>query len=278
MKKRLISVSVALLLLASVLYFFDSVFVNIIFSLIGVLCVYEAARALKLKYIPLFVCIFSAWHILYMFIDIKAIYYVYLALFAAFALCMLGADQHIPFKDGAGFFAVFCMMSLGFKAMLGIRALAPSKADGVFMLFAALALGWICDTFAFICGHAFGKKKMCPAISPNKTIAGGIGGVLGTMVFNTALFAIYACNCAQSSLFYGKTSILQLAFYAVMGLFGAAVGIIGDLAASLVKRECGIKDFGNIMPGHGGALDRMDSVLFTCVFALMSYELFIYLF
>jgi phosphatidate cytidylyltransferase len=67
---------------------------------------------------------------------------------------------------------------------------------------------------------------------------------------------------------------VHLVFYFVMGLIGGLIGIIGDLAASFIKRECGIKDFGSLMPGHGGALDRLDSVLFTATFAAFAFKLF----
>lgn len=109
----------------------------------------------------------------------------------------------------------------------------------------------MCDTFALFSGMLFGKRKLCPQISPKKTIAGSIGGTLAAVIF-CIIFAIVVnklniCN---------TISVLSAG---ILGLIIAVVSQIGDLFASAIKRECGIKDFGKIIPGHGGALDRVDS-------------------
>lgn len=105
------------------------------------------------------------------------------------------------------------------------------------------------DTFAYIAGNLFGKKKLCPSVSPNKTIAGSIGGILGSILL-TIIFAIY----------FNLSHIYELG---VISIIASIIAQLGDLTASKIKRETGIKDYGFIMPGHGGILDRFDSIIFT---------------
>lgn len=105
------------------------------------------------------------------------------------------------------------------------------------------------DIMAYFSGFFFGKHKLCEKISPKKTVEGAVGGVLGSVAFS-ALFAYFFA----SELLYHCIAI---------GLIGSIVSQFGDLTASIFKRNMGIKDYGNLIPGHGGVLDRIDSVLFT---------------
>ncbi|KAB8140526.1 phosphatidate cytidylyltransferase [Chloroflexia bacterium SDU3-3] len=122
--------------------------------------------------------------------------------------------------------------------------------SGAAWLFGVMAITWLQDTFAYFVGKRFGKHKMAPALSPKKTWEGAAGGMLGA--FAGALAGIY--------LFCLPLSLPQAA---LLALVGGVVGPVGDLAESLMKRQVGLKDAGNIIPGHGGLLDRSDSLLFT---------------
>ena len=108
---------------------------------------------------------------------------------------------------------------------------------------------WGTDTFAYIVGNLFGKKKLCTKLSPNKTIEGSIGGILGSILLTT-IFSKY---------FY----LTPLWKNILLSIIASIMAQIGDLTASKIKRVTGIKDYGYIMPGHGGILDRFDSILFT---------------
>lgn len=108
------------------------------------------------------------------------------------------------------------------------------------------AAAFSADTFAYTAGRLFGKRKLCPEISPKKTVAGAVGGVLGCV----AVLIIFA--------FVGGFSIPH---FAVMGAVCAVVCEFGDMFASIIKRQYGVKDYGNILPGHGGVLDRLDSII-----------------
>ena len=107
---------------------------------------------------------------------------------------------------------------------------------------------WSSDSFAYFVGSAIGKHKLCPSISPNKTIEGALGAVVGTTAMTMALGVLFG---------------FPLHLMAVLGILIAIFGTLGDLVESVAKRHTGIKDSGNIIPGHGGVWDRFDSVLFT---------------
>lgn len=115
------------------------------------------------------------------------------------------------------------------------------------------------DTMAYEVGRRYGKTKLCKDVSPNKTVEGAIGGVIGGTVLALATGGIAAIVAPEAVL----PSFIMLV---VIGAVGSMVSQCGDLFASLVKRHCNIKDFGNMFPGHGGMLDRLDSILFMVVF------------
>ncbi|MBQ7830820.1 MAG: phosphatidate cytidylyltransferase [Clostridia bacterium] len=126
------------------------------------------------------------------------------------------------------------------------------------------------DSIAYVFGRYLKKyfpKKMAPTLSPNKTVIGGIGGLVGGMLGALALYFIY--NAIAGS--YAQMHV-WLPIYLVIGLLSSAVTAFGDLVESCIKRKVGLKDMGNIMPGHGGALDRLDSVLFAAPFIYFAYH------
>ena len=118
---------------------------------------------------------------------------------------------------------------------------------------------WVSDTFAYFTGRLLGRHKLAPAISPKKTVEGSIGGI----VFAVAVFAAYGLILASRG-FSPNYLALCLA-----GLFVSILSQIGDLALSLIKREYGVKDYGKLFPGHGGVLDRFDSVIATAPIILI---------
>ena len=111
---------------------------------------------------------------------------------------------------------------------------------------------WGSDTGAYLVGRKIGKHKLAPALSPHKSIEGSIGGMLSAAIL-----------CGLYCWLSGKLDLKLIPAFCLIGAIGSIFGQLGDLAASSIKRYTGIKDYGNIMPGHGGVLDRFDSVLFT---------------
>ncbi len=126
---------------------------------------------------------------------------------------------------------------------------------GVYLVWLIFISSWICDTCAYLTGMAFGKHKLAPVLSPKKSVEGAVGGVLGSAAVGAVFAAVFLVPAT------GRTSVI--AFLAVIGAAGAVISQAGDLAASAIKRDHGIKDYGKIIPGHGGIMDRFDSVLFT---------------
>ena len=112
------------------------------------------------------------------------------------------------------------------------------------------------DTGAYFCGSFFGKHKLCPQISPKKTVEGALGGIIVSV-----LSALVTCLIFQNFIF-DKQVFINYFLIVLIAVIGAIISMVGDLSFSLVKRSCNIKDFGNVIPGHGGILDRLDSVIF----------------
>ena len=132
--------------------------------------------------------------------------------------------------------------------MLSFIYLTRSLPDGKFLVWLIFLCSWVCDTCAYCVGMLIGKHKMAPVLSPKKSIEGAVGGVAGAAL----LGAIYAAATQ------GK-----MAEYALICAVGALISMVGDLAASAIKRNQNIKDYGKLIPGHGGILDRFDSVIIT---------------
>ncbi len=130
------------------------------------------------------------------------------------------------------------------------------KTDGIFFILFGFFCCWLSDTFAFFAGKFFGKHKLSPVISPKKTIEGAIGGVIGTAILNVILFVVF-------KKFFNLSAEITLPIVIIASVCLSVISIFGDLAASTIKRHHGIKDFGNLLPGHGGVMDRFDSSCFV---------------
>lgn len=132
--------------------------------------------------------------------------------------------------------------------MLSFILLTRNLPDGKFLVWLIFLCSWGCDTCAYCVGMLIGKHKMAPVLSPKKSIEGAVGGVVGA---------------ALLGVIYAAATDGKMAEYALICAVGALISMVGDLAASAIKRNQGIKDYGKLIPGHGGILDRFDSVIFT---------------
>lgn len=132
--------------------------------------------------------------------------------------------------------------------MLSFILMTRNLPDGKFIVWLIFLCSWGCDTCAYCVGMLIGKHKMAPVLSPKKSVEGGVGGVVGA-----ALLGVIYAAATQG----------PMVEYAVICGIGALISMVGDLAASAIKRNQGIKDYGKLIPGHGGILDRFDSVIFT---------------
>ncbi|MGI5898807.1 MAG: phosphatidate cytidylyltransferase [Christensenellales bacterium] len=167
-----------------------------------------------------------------------------------------------------------------YPTLCSMSILALERESFEFLLggiFAAIG----CDTMGFFVGRAFGKRKLSPRLSPNKTVEGAVAGLFGgVFILAIAKYVFGAINFSVSFQLFGADitwtiAKIHLSWLMVVfcGFFGAAVSIVGDLFASSIKRYCGIKDFSSLIPGHGGVLDRLDGVFFSC--AAMYFVYFI---
>lgn len=133
--------------------------------------------------------------------------------------------------------------------------LVNNKPSGEFLVWLIFIGSWVCDTAAYYSGKYLGKRKLCPEVSPKKTIAGSIGGLLGSAL-GCGVFGIIVSS---------YVSEVQVIHFFLIGTLCGIMGQFGDLVASSIKRYVGIKDYSNLIPGHGGILDRFDSILFNAV-------------
>lgn len=190
---------------------------------------------------------------------ISAVPSVVYVIAAALILClaMLKGYSHTKFEDVAiAFFASICV-PFAFSVFVKLRDMFVNEQFGIYLIFFALICALGTDVGAQLGGMAFGKHKMSPNISPKKTIEGAACGIIVSIILNAVAFVIYN-RLAEAPLdAFGATIIL------VCCVPVSFMGMMGDLTASVLKRNFGVKDFGKIFPGHGGVMDRFDSSLFT---------------
>ncbi len=152
-------------------------------------------------------------------------------------------------------------------------AVAQARVIGVNLLLSMLVLVWVADIFAYFAGRAFGLKftrnKLAPSISPGKSWEGVWGGMAGVLVLALAwVWADQSLQAAVPSL-YSRIAARGLWLLPLAAVFLAAMSVVGDLVESLIKRSAGAKDSSNLLPGHGGVLDRVDALLPVLPLALM---------
>ena len=154
------------------------------------------------------------------------------------------------------FVSLMPLFTVAFPGMcLLAQVNAPYRWLQVMLLCTSFLVPNLGDAAAYFIGSRFGKRKLIPAVSPNKTVAGAVGGLIGSELTALIIWGITRLAVGDAAQFP------PFWHFALIGLIGGVVGQIGDLYASLIKRHCGIKDYGSIFPGHGGMLDRLDSTL-----------------
>lgn len=142
-----------------------------------------------------------------------------------------------------------------------------NTSHGVFLILFVLFSALLTDVFAYFVGSFFGKHKLCPNISPNKTIEGAIGGVVGCVISNIVLYAVFE-NFVFAECSHNYVGVV------LMTVAMSIISMCGDLTASVIKRNFGIKDFSKLIPGHGGIIDRLDSSIFVLVALYAVFNIF----
>ena len=260
MKVRLISAAIALVFLAIVMLLFETIVLNLAVSVLAVIAVFELLQAKQYihnKFITTACLLFAAMVPFFKTSILSNNLTLVCYLFVVILLLALIAS-HAKLKIEELGFAVFCSLSVSFSfyTVVFIRDTYGVRR-GLYYLLLVLALSFLTDTGAYFAGRAFGKHKMAPIISPHKTVEGAIGGV----IFCTAVTLLLSWGYQALVQQMGYSFQVNFWFLLIISPLCSLVSMVGDLSASVIKRQCGIKDFGNIMPGHGGIMDRFDSVL-----------------
>ncbi len=274
MKTRVISgIVVALVLILSACLMFTPVF-DIIYCLLAAAATYEIMKVAGVTFRPLHITaivlggLFPA-ALIYLH-QLWAIGLIVFCIVLCYVIFSIVRNQIISFSDVAISLYATLVVPAGF-ACIGLVAdlykLFPGTVDKYetfFLTFTCVAAALLNDVFAYFVGSALGRHKMTPVLSPHKSWEGAVGGVVCDVVC-MLLFLLLFVKC-----FAKKGFVLSTGYYAVMVLVTAVLSIFGDLMASLIKRNYGVKDYSHLIPGHGGIMDRFDSVVLAAptVFAM----------
>ncbi len=231
-------------------------FLTLLFVL-GMITINEFQKLIQLKGIISFIL----FPILLFFLGYKVfnlnVVYVYAMLCILVNLVLLRdllVVYKIPMFQNKKYISLIFYLISGFVFL----ALIPNRENGTQILIGYFILIWANDSFAYIIGKNFGKKKLLERISPKKTIIGFLGGLGGALLAGFLIFRY--------------TQSLSLALWLCLSVLVSVLGTFGDLIESKFKRQAGVKDSGSLMPGHGGIYDRLDSILFTSPFVCALLE------
>ena len=265
MKKRILSGAIIVLLLIAVIIF-NKLFplaLHIAISLISVICVFELAKAVgaSKKPILLFPSLLAAAAIPFSTLITNGsliVFYVYTILMF---LGFIAYHKDIEVTEFFMTYGMTILISMGMQTIIMMRSLNANH--GIFYAMIPLLAAWGPDVGAYFVGVLFGKHKLCPEISPKKTVEGFIGGIIFSCI------AMIVVGLYFKYVYYGGEKSADYMVLAIIGAGSALTSVIGDLSFSIIKRKFGIKDYGTIIPGHGGILDRFDSVIFTAPYVYL---------
>ena len=256
-KTRLLS-GILLVILALITVILGGTLLFGVLFLISMIGLYELYRVLKVENTLAGICgfLFSAGYYALLYVNsmLPTTINWMMMLFMAFMICLMMVFVFsFPKYKGDQIFGVFfgvfyvvVMMSYIYQTRM--------LPQGVFSVGLVFLCAWGCDTCAYCVGMLIGKHKMAPKLSPKKSIEGGIGGIVGAGLL-AMLYALAVNHWANVE--------VSIVAFGIIGVVGGAISQIGDLAASAIKRNYEIKDYGKLIPGHGGILDRFDSIIFT---------------
>lgn len=251
LKQRVISAVIMLAVALSCV--FISEFTRVLFfAVVGIRCAYELSRNLeKLN-------IYCAAWVMYTYIAIQALLVLFHVGPIAYIACMAGGI-YLALFDGiirskvSGFGAFYTIAGLAYPSFIfGLLMMIGVSENWLTVLIFGCISCWVCDSFALFGGMAFGKHKIAPEVSPKKSVEGCLSGLVASAAAGVLIYYIP-----------GLVSGIPLWLCVFTCAVSSTLGQIGDLAESLVKRMIGTKDFSDLIPGHGGAFDRMDSLMFA---------------
>ena len=275
MKTRIITSLVGIPILFLALYFYQTFFFNILIAAICVIAFYEIISAFKVKnafwlylaIVPMeLILLFSDRHTFRRFVPlILFLFIVYIA------VCVIFEFKELTFAQVSEVILFCGIVMFGFYSIISFKILFPFGEyhyDALYLILLGFGFAWGGDSAAYFTGRALGKHKLAPKVSPNKTIEGAVGGIVGSMALGCLFTWLYSLLLPLAEGPPAGAAIDARCYLMVCGVGAVAsvLGIMGDLFTSAIKRQCGIKDYGSIFPGHGGILDRFDSVLLVMPF------------
>lgn len=259
MKQRIIS-AILMIIICIPFLILGGMYFQIFASCLAGMCLYELLKYKKdvpfcmkiLSYLLLELFIFAE-NILKNSLDISIIIIILTYLLA---LIIINDSNKYNYNNAFLLIGIIIFLGVAFKSIIAIRL------ENLNQILYLLCIAIVTDTFALIIGKSIGKRKLAPFISPNKTIEGFMGGsIMGTIV--ATLFYVVAIHDS-------KNILIVLSLTLILSL----IGQFGDLIKSSIKRSIGIKDFSNLIPGHGGILDRLDSLIFISMTYILINKLF----
>ncbi len=254
LKQRFLTAGILLAIFIPIAFFWRTIVFEIIMGAMAFLIVAEILTAVKLNKPRVIFHTFLVYGVLTIFVQNTMIllFITYLLAMLTFIYCVIfHSKQPVQLILFAAFMTIAVTMSL--KSLLLLRDISSGHFFIHFLL--ATGGGFVCDSFAFFTGSLFGKTKLSPVISPKKTVEGLIGGIVATVGFFLLFVFVYSKLYPEVTVNYPLTAVLALVL--------STLGTVGDLFASVIKRQNNIKDFSNILAGHGGFYDRFDSIMFT---------------
>ena len=270
MLKRIITSVIGVAILIPILWFSDTYLFVGAMSLVSLIGCYELMKCIKVNEnywlsLPQYLLALAMPPL--MRLGTGSAVYFKAAIFAHVVFLMylfaVAVFSHGKIKVGqiAMTFALCLYINIGFGSIILLR---DYEGAGAYLFLLTFVGAWMTDIFAYFCGLAFGKHKLIPDVSPKKTIEGSIGGIIFCAI------GYMAYGVIVSRVFDVEMNIIALGIF---GLIISVVAQIGDLSASLIKREYDVKDYGMLFPGHGGVLDRFDSVIaVSCVLMVLVYS------
>ncbi len=267
----IIIIGLALFLLTVV---FDLVPVmTVVLGAIAATATFEVVRAVgnKSKILYVLSCTVSLFTVFAVGFNIPVPAVGVLYSFYALILLSLGVfdNKNIQFVHTATAFFASAALPYAFSCFIRLNNIADINSDythqeGIYFVGLGFAASWLTDSFAYLVGRKFGKHKMAPVISPKKSIEGAVGGVVITAAFNVLILYLFTVGCKNlyDYTLFGESAMKYL-YIVPISVILSLVSMMGDLSASVLKRNFGIKDYSQLLPGHGGIMDRFDSCTFV---------------
>lgn len=267
MKTRIITGTVAIGIFVPVCIFSGTWLFPIVFGLLSLIGIYELAKCLNVHKnliltLPMYLVAAALPLIRYLLYKQSIVspnsQFMFYAMISAFVILIFFLSYVMFGKNKKNISEVMTFYALsiyiiGCFASIVIVRFTGANNIGAYMYLLIFISAWVCDTFAYFVGRLLGKHKLIPAISPKKTVEGAIGGILFTLIALVLYWTI-----VKYGFKYDGLSIIHIC---ILGVVLPIVSQIGDLIASSIKRQYDIKDYGRLFPGHGGVLDRFDSVM-----------------